>query len=250
MASVSTAAGYGGTAARHMTLVILPAPRRGVRYAAKEVKRILFEGMPHEQRGRAGVRRSAQPDWAWRAAGDAAPRVAIRPLGVRDLQEVARIDAAHTGRRKTGYWRRVLEGLSRKAAAGARVGLAAQARGGLAGYLVGEIRTFEFRSEPCGWVVALGVDRAQLRTGVATALLREAAAAFRRAGARSVRTMVRRNDVPMLTFFRVNGFVAGASVEMEFQLGEPAARGVRARPRPALVVDGAFRQAAPTGRQR
>ena len=151
----------------------------------------------------------------------AAPKPAVRRLTARDLPEVVRIDAAQTGARKPAYWRRVL--LDRRPPeGGARVRLAAPSRSGLAGYLIGEVRAFEFGSEPCGWVVAIAVDRGHVRTCVASALLDSASVAFRRAGVTSVRTMVRRNDVPVLSFFRSNRFVAGAYVQLELDLTELA----------------------------
>ena len=39
-------------------------------------------------------------------------------------------------------------------------------------------------------------------------------------GVRRVRTMVRRNDVPVLAFFRANGFAGGAFVQLERSLEE------------------------------
>jgi ribosomal protein S18 acetylase RimI-like enzyme len=148
--------------------------------------------------------------------------VSVRPLRPDDLSAVARIDAHHTGRSKRVYWRRTLGEYLAAGSGPRRVGLAAEEGGRLLGYLLGEVRAFEFGSEPCGWVFAVGVDPAHLRAGVASALLAEACRLFRRAGIGLVRTMVRRNDVPVLAFFRGNGFRGGAFVELERPL--PAGR--------------------------
>jgi ribosomal protein S18 acetylase RimI-like enzyme len=59
------------------------------------------------------------------------------------------------------------------------------------------------------------VDPGRTRQGVATALLREAVRRLHAAGVTTVRTMVRRTDVPVQTFFRTNGFVAGPYVQLE-----------------------------------
>ena len=88
------------------------------------------------------------------------------------------------------------------------------------GYLLGEVRALEFGSEPCGWVFAVGVESGHLRTGVASRLLAEASRRFKVAGISRVRTMVRRNDVPMLAFFRSAGFVGGSFVQLETDLEE------------------------------
>jgi ribosomal protein S18 acetylase RimI-like enzyme len=142
----------------------------------------------------------------------------IRRLRRADLADVARIDAHHTGTRKPAYWRRVLDDFLGRRDGGRRVGLAAERDGRLAGYLLGEVRAFEFGSEPCGWVFAVAVDPSLLRGGLASALLAEACRAFRAAGVATVRTMVRRNDVPVLAFFRSFGFSGGSYVQLELDV--------------------------------
>lgn len=143
---------------------------------------------------------------------------AIRSLQPRDREEVARIDERITGVRKAGYWDRILREFLDPPKAERTIGLAAEDAGGLVGYLLGEVRAFEFGSEPCGWIFAVGVAPEWLRRGVASGLLEEACARFRTAGVTRVRTMVRRNDVPVLAFFRSNGFVGGRFVQLETEL--------------------------------
>lgn len=129
------------------------------------------------------------------------------------------IDALHTGERKPRYWRRVLSDFLSPDDAERRVGLAAAEDGKLVGYLLGEVRAFEFGSEACGWVFAVGVEPELSRGGIASGLLKEACARFRAAGVATVRTMVRRSDIPVLSFFRTNGFVGGAFYQLELDLG-------------------------------
>ena len=64
----------------------------------------------------------------------------------------------------------------------------------------------------------MGVDPTAARAGVGTRLLEEACRRFRSAGVASVRTMVVRNDIPVLAFFRASGFVAGSFVQLETRL--------------------------------
>ncbi|MFQ5876353.1 MAG: GNAT family N-acetyltransferase [Acidobacteriota bacterium] len=147
--------------------------------------------------------------------------VRVRDLREGDRGELIRIDALHTGASKPDYWERTLGNVLRAAGRDpVRVGLAADGPQGLIGYLIGEVRAFEFGSDACGWVHAIGVDPQYLRGGVATRLLAEACRRFRDAGVRRVRTMVRRNDVPVLSFFRANGFVGGSFVQLELDLEE------------------------------
>lgn len=144
----------------------------------------------------------------------------IRPLAATDLSEVVRIDGLHTGLRKRTYWNRVLDRFLKRDGRAARIGLAFEAPKGLAGYLLGEVRAFEFGSEPCGWIFAIGVDPSSERRGVASLLLAEAAARFQAQGVPRIRTMVRRNEVPVLAFFRSNGFRGGPFVQLELNIEE------------------------------
>jgi ribosomal protein S18 acetylase RimI-like enzyme len=140
----------------------------------------------------------------------------IRRLASADRLAVARVDAHHTGARKAAYWKRIFrEFVETRAADRRRVGLAAERGGRLAGYLLGEVRAFEFGSEPCGWIFAVGVDPRALRGGVASALLAQALHEFHEAGIGRVRTMVKRNDIPVLSFFRSSGFTGGSYVQLE-----------------------------------
>jgi ribosomal protein S18 acetylase RimI-like enzyme len=59
-----------------------------------------------------------------------------------------------------------------------------------------------------------------LREGIAARLFEEACRRFARQGIGLVRTMVRRDDVGVLTFFRNQGFVAGPYVELELSIPE------------------------------
>jgi ribosomal protein S18 acetylase RimI-like enzyme len=142
----------------------------------------------------------------------------VRELRAEDLDRVIEIDAQHTGRRKPDYWRRLFDDFVGGRGDVLRVGLAAELGGRVVGYLLGEVRAFEFGSEACGWVFAIGVDRGHLRGRIASTLLAAACRRFKDAGIECVRTMVRRNDVPVLSFFRANGFVGGSFVELELDL--------------------------------
>ena len=143
----------------------------------------------------------------------------IGALQSGDLASVIRLDARLTGKRKPAYWKGVFGEFVSPRRRIARVGLAARLDGRLVGYLLGEVRAFEFGSPPCGWIFSVGVDIEQAHHGIGTALVAEARRRFARAGVSTVRTMVRRNDVPMLAFFRSNGFVGGSFTQLELSAG-------------------------------
>lgn len=139
-------------------------------------------------------------------------------LRAEHLDAVTRIDALHTGAAKPEYWREVFERFLDFRRERQRVGLVAEDGGHAVGYLLGEVRAFEFGSEPCGWIFGVGVEPARLRRGVAGLLLREARLEFHEMGVKTLRTMVRRNDVPVLSFFRAQGFVGGSFAQLEVSL--------------------------------
>ena len=144
----------------------------------------------------------------------------VRELERGDLDEVVRIDGEHTGRPKGAWWRRLFEETFAQAQPARRISLALEAEGRVVGYLLGDVRAVEFGSEECGWVFAVGVEPTWARRGFASALLSEAVRRFRERGVRRVRTLVRRDDVPVLSFFRSSGFVGGTDTQLELPLGE------------------------------
>ncbi len=148
------------------------------------------------------------------------PAVRVRALAPGDLAAVVRLDAHHTGKRKPKYWQEVFAGFLARGERTGKVGLAAEAAGELVGYLLGEVRAFEFGSEPCGWLFAVGVAPERQRGAIASQLLAEACRRFRAAGVACVRTMVRKSDVPVMAFFRANRFVGGSFVQLELDLAE------------------------------
>ena len=141
---------------------------------------------------------------------------AIRVLRHADLNAVVQIDAVQTGERKPAYWKRVFSQFLKPGPDEVRVGLVAERDGRVVGFLLGDVRAFEFGSEPCGWILEIGVDPAHTRSGIASRLLNDGCARLLASGVGVVRTMVRRNNVPVLTFFRTNGFAGGPYVQLEF----------------------------------
>lgn len=142
-----------------------------------------------------------------------------RDLRAEDRDAVVAIDQRQTGEAKPEYWSRVLARfLDEERAQTFGVGVDGEL-GELRGFLFGEVRAFEFGSRACGWIFAVGVDEAWRRRGMAGVLLEGALKRFRALGVTKVRTMVRRNDVPVLSFFRASRFVGGPYVQLEREIG-------------------------------
>jgi len=88
----------------------------------------------------------------------------------------------------------------------------------IVGFIIGEVRDWEFGSHPCGWVFALGVRPDVRLSSIATQMYTTLCEYFRQAGVRKVRTMVARQNNDFHSFFRSQGMMAGPYVQLEKDL--------------------------------
>jgi ribosomal protein S18 acetylase RimI-like enzyme len=151
------------------------------------------------------------------------PAIVIRPVRANDMPHVIAIDERITGIRKTAYWTDAFERFTKHRTGERFFFVAATATEGavhrVLGFIVGEIRTWEFGSAPCGWVFALSVDPTLRLHGVGEALFESLSAAFKTAGVNKMRTMVAQDNRLHLLFFRGEGMMAGPYIQLEKDLG-------------------------------
>jgi ribosomal protein S18 acetylase RimI-like enzyme len=143
--------------------------------------------------------------------------LSVRPVKRADLDQVINIDATVTGLEKRKYWASVF----RRYGSGLRSEqqfLVAVAAGSVVGFIIGEVRDWEFGSPPCGWVFAIDVDPQLRLGGVGTLLLQAISAQFQRAGVRKLRTMLALDNTLILSFFRSQGMMAGPLISLEMDL--------------------------------
>jgi len=140
----------------------------------------------------------------------------IREAKPGDLGAIVEIDKQVSGVKKTRYWRDTLElyGGHRES----DFFLVAEREQKVIGFILGEIRAWEFGSPSCGWVYAIGVARDNLLQGVGSKLLHELCTRFRQADVTKVRTMIARQDHELLSFFRSYGMMAGPFQQLELEL--------------------------------
>jgi ribosomal protein S18 acetylase RimI-like enzyme len=143
-----------------------------------------------------------------------APRV--RPAAREDLAAIIRLDERNTGFAKPDYWRDRFERYAQRP--GQRYFLVAEQEGRVIGFVIGEVRAWEFGSPPCGWVFAIGVDPDARLRGVGSRLLDAVSACFKEAGVTKLRTMLARDDNLNLSFFRSQGMMAGPFIQLEKDL--------------------------------
>ena len=140
--------------------------------------------------------------------------IRIRPADEADLADVIALDAEMTGIEKGDFWRDMFSRLSDRSDRHFLV--AEDPKGGATrGYIVGEVRAYEFGSEPCGWVIAIGVDPRFRVRRTGERLFGAMCECLRIDGVATVRTMVAREDRLDMAFFRAQGMMAGPFIELE-----------------------------------
>ncbi len=154
----------------------------------------------------------------------------VRPVRRADLEHVIAIDATVTGLEKRAYWQRVFRRYGKTGSTDQRHFLVALLDGHVVGFVIGEVRDWEFGSPPCGWVFAIDVQPEARLGGIGAALLAALSTLFRRAGVLKLRTMLSRENTLILSFFRSQGMMAGPLIPLEMNL-EPKAGGVAERTR-------------------
>jgi ribosomal protein S18 acetylase RimI-like enzyme len=142
--------------------------------------------------------------------------VQIRGADADDTEAIIALDAEMAGESKPEYWRRKLAQIT--GGTDGHVGLVAEKNGKLIGFMLGEVRSWEFRQPPTGWITACGVDPLHRRKGIARQLLAEMLDDFRHRGLDNVRTMVEWADGEVLSFFTSMGFDRGPFIELEKKL--------------------------------
>ncbi len=136
----------------------------------------------------------------------------IRAARRADLAQVIEIDALITGLRKPAYWTAVMKRY------GGRFFLVLQKHDSIEGYIVGEIRDWEFGAPPCGWVFGLGVRPQSRLAGIGSQLLEALCQRFRRGRVDTVRTLLARDNALVLAFFRSQGMMAAPFMALEKRL--------------------------------
>jgi GNAT superfamily N-acetyltransferase len=158
-----------------------------------------------------------------RAARVAGSASWVRRVRQADIASIIALDERVTGLAKRDYWQDIFERYGRRRLA-ERMFLvavkpaAAAEPAPLLGFVVGEVRAWEFGSEPCGWVFALSVEPRARLGGVGQALLEALSGEFIRGGVTKMRTMVARDNHLHLLFFRSEGMTAGPYIQLEKDL--------------------------------
>ena len=161
------------------------------------------------------------------AAARSAPRerrvsLRIRRVRATDIPLVVALDKRVTAIAKARYWQGVFERYGRHRLK-ERFFLVAEPLEGkpearILGFIIGELRAWEFGSGPCGWIFALSVEPGARLRGTGEALFNAISAEFKKSGVTTVRTMVRRDSTLPMLFFRGEGMMAGPYIQLEKEI--------------------------------
>jgi len=155
-------------------------------------------------------------------AATANAAVLVRRVQAADIPHVIALDTRVTKLAKAEYWSDVFRRYG-KQRLHERFFLIAEnhkdrADSRVLGFIIGEIRAWEFGSTACGWVFALSVEPETRLQGIGSALLDAISREFKKAGVGKMRTMVARDGRLPLLFFRSEGMMAGRYIQLEKDL--------------------------------
>jgi ribosomal protein S18 acetylase RimI-like enzyme len=138
--------------------------------------------------------------------------VTVRRMRTQDAEDVLRIDEKITGQPHEAQWEsRIIDHLSRNPLGF----LVAEVEGNIVGFIIGDIRGWEFGIPKSGWIEIVGVDPESHRKGVARALIEKLHVYFRNHNVERVMTMVNWNDPGLVSFFRAMGFERSEFIILE-----------------------------------
>ncbi|CAG0985566.1 diamine N-acetyltransferase [Burkholderiales bacterium] len=168
-----------------------------------------------KKRSRTASSKAAAAAPAGKAAAARGQR--IRPVEAEDLDQVIAIDTEITGIEKVDYWYELFHRYGLRSNQ-QRLFLVAEDEGVLQGYIIGEVRDWEFGSPPCGWVFGINVRPETREGGIGSKLLDAICVGFKRAGVTKVRTMLARDNGLIMSFFRSQGMMAAPFIALERDL--------------------------------
>ncbi len=151
-----------------------------------------------------------------------APTLRIRRATAEDLDQVVDLDARVTGQAKPEYWHDIYERYGSRRLDERFFLIAEHAdtpdSSRILGLIAGEVRVWEFGSEPCGWIFAVSVDPDHRQQHIGERLFQAMCNEFRQVGITKVRTMVPRQNPLHMSFFRGEGMTAGPYIQLEMTL--------------------------------
>ncbi|RMF96470.1 MAG: GNAT family N-acetyltransferase [Candidatus Schekmanbacteria bacterium] len=137
--------------------------------------------------------------------------IKIRNLARHDIEAIVKIDEKITGRPHEAYW---TGKISKYLASEPGACLAAEIEGKVVGFVLGDIRGWEYAVPTCGWLDVIGVDVEYQGMGIGKKLIEALFSFFKKSGIENVVTMVNWNEADLIDYFRSQGFERGEYINM------------------------------------
>ncbi len=139
----------------------------------------------------------------------------IRLMKESDIPDVVRIQEAVTRRKVTKEFGKKVRSFVKK---GGGLTLVADVGGEVAGYIIGDVKTWGFGVEESGWIEMVGVHPGYMGQGIGKKLGDALLKSFRAKGVSSVHTTARWDWGDMLAFFKSLGFEQSEFINLEKNL--------------------------------
>jgi flavin-dependent dehydrogenase/ribosomal protein S18 acetylase RimI-like enzyme len=143
--------------------------------------------------------------------------VRVRRMTVGDIDEVLRLTSEITDKPHAAHYASLCDAYVKRSP---DTCLVAETAGRVVGFVLADVRGWEFGAKLAGWLEVIGVEPAYQSRGVSRALLDALFESFRRAHVAVVNTMVNWNDGDLIDYFRANGFERGDYLNLVRQLDE------------------------------
>jgi ribosomal protein S18 acetylase RimI-like enzyme len=145
-----------------------------------------------------------------------AEQVRIRPLNELDIARIVSIDERLTGVYRPEVWERRIMYYLRRDPEASQV---AELGGKVVGFMLADIRGGEFGlEEPGGWIERFGVDPDFQGRSLGRKLFEAVVEHLKQQGAKTVRTLVEKNDSDLASFLRALGFKDAPLVALEMRI--------------------------------
>lgn len=138
--------------------------------------------------------------------------ITVRRMRTQDADAVLHINEKITGRPYEAQWAsKIIDDITRNPLGC----LVAEEGGEIVGFILGDIRGWEFAIPKSGWIEIVGVDPRFQGKGVARVLIETLHTYFRNHNVDRIMTMVNWNDGGLVGFFRALGFERSEFIILE-----------------------------------
>jgi GNAT superfamily N-acetyltransferase len=142
-------------------------------------------------------------------------KITLRPLSMKDLDEVARIDFSLLGKQRKEYWENKLERIEKSNVPS----LAAEIDGKVIAFILGKASDREYGiPENVGWIDTIGVNKEWQGKGISQLLFKEMYSMLKKSGIDTIYVFVDRKQRDLIKFFDKMGFARGDMFNMELKI--------------------------------